>query len=132
MEIRNFQRGDEAAQVEIYNAAAAPLPKFKPASLPEVQRRVRARDFDPGQRFYALESGRVVGYCLVNANGRVSYPWCLPGHEPAAAPLFARTLVAAKARGLSKVFAAYRNDWPALSEFFVNQGFSRRARWSTS
>src|SRR5262245_60471321 len=47
MKIRTFQPGDEAVQAEIYNEAAAALPKFKPATSPEVQRRTRAGDFDP-------------------------------------------------------------------------------------
>lgn len=120
MQIRTFQPGDEAAQVEVYNTAAAALPKFKPATVVEVQRRTRGADFDPGQRFYAVENGKVVGYCLVNANGRVSYPWCLPGHESCAEPLFARVLEAA---GQRKLFAAYRGDWPAVQEFFLGHGF---------
>src|SRR5207245_8928551 len=95
MNIRSFKPGDEAVQADIYNAAAAKLPKFKPATVQEVQRRVRARDFDPGQRWYAVEGGKAVGYCLINPNGRVSYPWCLPAFEQAAEPLFAEVLGAA-------------------------------------
>ena len=124
MNIRNYQPGDEAVQVDIYNAAAAALPKFKPATVREVERRVRARDFDPGQRFYAVEGGRVVGYGLVNANGRVSYPWCLPGFEQAAEPLFSTMLAAAKERGQRKLFAAYRGDWPTVTSFFIGRGFT--------
>ena len=55
MTIRNFQSGDEAAQVSIYNEATAALPKFKPATLDEVRRRCRAADFDVGSRFFAIE-----------------------------------------------------------------------------
>jgi hypothetical protein len=125
MNIRQFEPGDEAAQVEIYNTAGAALPKFKPATVQEVQRRVRARDFDPGQRCYALDGQRAVGYGLLNPNGRISYPWCLPGFEDAAEPLFARVLAEAKKRGLAKVFAAYRGDWPSIHDFFVKHGMVR-------
>lgn len=125
MNIRTFQPGDEAAQVEIYNTVGAALPKFKPATVQEVQRRVRARDFDPRQRSFAVEGNRVVGYCLVNANGRVSFPWCLPGFEHAAAPLFAKVLEVARGKGIRKVFAAYRGDWPTVHDFFLGQGFAR-------
>src|SRR5207237_1205884 len=92
MNIRTFQPGDEAIQAALYNEAAGALPKFKPATAPEVQRRTRARDFDPSMRFFAEEGGRPVAYALYNANGRVSYPWCLPGYERLAEPLFQHLL----------------------------------------
>src|SRR6476660_6074203 len=98
MQIRTYQKGDEAQQVAIYNAAAASFTKFKPATLIEVQRRVRARDFDSTMRFYAEDGGQIIGYCNFNPNGRVSYPWCLPGKESAAQPLFDRVLHAMRNR----------------------------------
>jgi hypothetical protein len=121
--IRTFQAGDEGAQLGIYNEAAASLPKFKPASLDEVRRRCRAADFDPGMRFFALADGLPMGYTAFHANGRVSYPWCRPGHEAFAEPLFAATLEAMRSRGLPTAFAAYRTDWPAQREFFLAHGF---------
>src|SRR5204862_8365683 len=96
----------------------------KPASVQEVQRRVRARDFQPAQRFYAEDNGQVVGYCNFTANGRVSYPWTLPGQERAAAPLFAAARAGLKASGLTRAFAAYRGDWTAVVDFFRQQGFA--------
>jgi hypothetical protein len=125
MTIRTYQPGDETAQVSIYNEAAAALPKFKPATLDEVRRRCRAADFDPGTRFYALEQGRPVAYITFQANGRVSLPWCRPGHERWAAPLFERLLEAMRGRGLTRAFAAYRGDWPAARDFFLAHGFSQ-------
>lgn len=122
---RNFQPGDEAVQVAIYNAAGAKLPRFKPATLIEVQRRSRARDFDPRSRFYAEVDGKVVGYVSCLANGRLSYPWVLPGQEHLAEPLFQHALQALRQRGLSKVFAAYRGDWPTVLDFFRSQGFQQ-------
>src|SRR4051794_16759414 len=108
MTIRTFQPGDEAAQLGIYNEAAADLPKFKPATLEELRRRVRAAEFDPGTRFVAEVGGQAVGYATFHANGRVSYPWCRKGHEDQAEPLFERVIEAMKARGLRNAFAAYR------------------------
>ncbi len=125
MRIRTFQPGDEERQAAIYNAAAAELPKFKPATTVEVQRRTKARDFDPKMRFYAEEAGQVVGYVNFNPNGRVSYPWCLKGHEQLAEPLFQHMMQVMRQRGYRQAFAAYRGDWPTVCDFFVRQGFQK-------
>jgi hypothetical protein len=121
--IRNFQPGDETAQAAVFNEAAKSLPKFKPANPAEVLRRVRAHGFDPQSRFYAEEGGRVVGYATFQNNGRVSYPWCLPGHEGAAEPLFKAALSALRFKGIRRAFAAYRGDWTGILEFFKSHGF---------
>jgi hypothetical protein len=121
--IRTFQPGDEAAQAEIYNEAAAPLPKFKPATFEEVTRRCRASDFDPSTRFFAEEAGRPVGYATFHPNGRVNYPWCRKGSEGARGPLFHEVLQAMRARGLRTAFAAYRTDWVTQREFFLGERF---------
>jgi hypothetical protein len=123
MIIRTFQPGDEAVQAEIYNEAAGKLPKFKPATTVEVQRRARARDFDPSMRFFAEEGGRPVAYALFNANGRVSYPWCRPGHERLAEPLFDQVLASMRQRGFQQAFAAYREDWAGVGAFLEGHGF---------
>jgi L-amino acid N-acyltransferase YncA len=123
MTIRTFQPGDEAAQVAIYNEAAADFPKFKPATLDEVQRRCRAADFDPATRYVAEAHGQPVGYATFHLNGRVSYPWCRKGHEHLAEPLFEKVLQALRARGLKRAFAAYRADWQAVCYCFTNHGF---------
>lgn len=127
MTIRTFRPGDESAQVAIYNEAAAELPRFKPATLPEVQRRTRARDFDPTMRFFAEDGGQPVAYALFNPNGRVNYPWCRKGHERWAEPLFEHVLTEMRRRDFRLAFAAYREDWPQAGEFFVSRGF-RKAR----
>lgn len=127
MRIRTYQTGDESVQTSIYNRAAGDLPRFKPATTQEIQRRCRARDFDPGAHFFVEEMGVVVGYAQFQANGRVSYPWTVPGHEEFAGPLFAHMLETMKVRGLRKAFAAYRPDWLRVHDFFLSQGF-RQAR----
>ena len=127
MSIRTYRPGDEDSQVAIYNTAAAALPKFKPATVGEQLRRVRARDFDAESRLFAEEGGRVVGYAAWNANGRVSFPWCLPGHEQHAEPLFDAVLEAVRGHGVRRAFAAYRGDWAGVNEFFLRRGF-RQAR----
>ena len=123
MTIRTFQSGDDVAQVSIYNEAAAEFPRFKMATVDEVRRRCRAPDFDPTTRLYALAEGRPVGYVTYQLNGRVSYPWCRKGHEALAAPLLDHALDAMRQRGLSRVFAAYRGDWPVVRDFFLGRGF---------
>jgi hypothetical protein len=125
MKIRNFQPGDEPLQVGIYNEAAAELPKFKPATAQEVQRRTRARDFDRAMRFFVEEDGRAVGYATYSPNGRVSYPWLLKGYEHLAEPLFNHMLKAMKQRDMKRAFAAYRDDWKAVGDFFQKQGFHK-------
>jgi hypothetical protein len=126
MEIRTYRPGDEAAQVSIYNEAAGELPKFKPATLDEVRRRARGVDYDPAARFLALVDGQPVGYAGFQANGRISFPWCRKGHEAAAQPLLARVLHAMKESGRTRAFTAYRSDWAAQQQFFLNNGFQLR------
>jgi hypothetical protein len=123
--IRTYRPGDETAQAAIYNAAAGALPGFKPAQPEEVRRRFQARGFDPATRFYAEENGEVVGYCAFHPNGRVSYPWCRPGQESHAEPLFAAVVDAAKARGIKRAFAAYHKDWTGPATFFAAHGFPK-------
>jgi hypothetical protein len=123
MKIRTFIPGDDAAQVGVYNEAAANLPKFKAATLDEIRRRCHAPDFDPSTRFYAEVNGLVVGYATFQKSGRVSYPWTRAGHEATAIPLFEAVLQAMKARGLTRAFAAYRADWTVQRDFFLQQGF---------
>ena len=126
MRIRNFEPGDETAQVSIYNEAAAPLPKFKPATLDEVRRRCRAAEFDPHTRFVAVEEEQPVGYATFHPNGRINYPWCRKGYEGFAEPLFETVLQAMRERKLKKAFAAYRADWPVQRDFFLERGFEQK------
>ena len=123
MNIRNYQPGDDSVQAAIYNEAAGPLPKFKPANEGEVKKRTQVPDFDPQTRFYAVVGGEVVGYATFHPNGRVSYPWCRKGHENAAELLYDSVEKAMKARGIKTVFAAYRGDWAPPKEFFLSHSF---------
>jgi hypothetical protein len=123
--IRNFQSGDEVTQASLFNVAAYALPGFKPATADDVKKRTRARGFDPTSRFYAVESGAVVGYCTLEPDqGRISFPWCKKGHEAVAGPLFDAVLQSARERGLMKVFAAYRSDWQPVLQFLTDHGLS--------
>ena len=124
MKIRTFQPGDAEAQVAVFNAAAAELPKFKPAVVEDVTNRQKDPAFDPATRFYGEVGGKVIGYAGFHpVSGRVAYPWTLPGHAAAALPLFQATLQAMRARGLKSAFAAYRADWPSVVNFFQSQDF---------
>lgn len=125
LNIRTYRPGDELAQVEVYNAAAASLPRFKAATRHEILRRIRAADFDPSSRLYAEKKGRVVAYATFQANGRVSYPWCLPGEESCADTLFDALLAAMRAGGLPGAWAAYRPDWTGIHQFFLARAFTK-------
>jgi hypothetical protein len=125
MPIRPFQPGDEAAQARVYNTAAAPLPGFKPATAAEIERRFRAVDADPASTLYAIEDGGIVGYAVFNSNGRVSYPWCLPGAEGVREPLLRAGLAALRARGCPEAWIAYRADWGPVLEFFREHRFAQ-------
>jgi hypothetical protein len=126
LEIRTFQPGDEEKQAAIYNTVAAALPGFKRATIEDVRRRTKAKDFDPATRFYAVTGGEVVGYATIQANGRIGYPWSLPGHA-AEVPLFDAAVAACRRRGIKRIFTAYRADWTAQAAFFEARGF-RKAR----
>jgi hypothetical protein len=121
--IRTYGPGDDAIQVSIYNEAAAPLPRFKPATLGEVTRRSADPLYTGDTRFLAEVDGKPVAYATFQLNGRVSHPWCRKGHEALGEPLLAHVLQAMKARGLRKAWTAYRADWLAQLEFFRAQGF---------
>ena len=125
MNIRTYRQGDEVKQAAIYNSAAAALPGFKRATHEDVRRRVKAADFDPATRFYAEDEGEVVGYATFQQNGRISFPWCLPGKEAAAGPLLEGVLKAMRGRRLARAFAAYRTDWAAVTDFFQANGFAK-------
>lgn len=123
MQIRHYQPGDEVIQASIYNSAAQDLPGFKPASAEDVRKRTRARGFDPTTRWFAVNQGQVVGYCLLEPQqGRISYPWSTGGREASEA-LLAKALDEARQRGLKRLFAAYRQDWMPVRTFFEEQGF---------
>jgi len=124
MPIRSYQTGDEHAQARIYNAAAGSLPGFKPATVDEINRRSQSADPDPGSKYYAIENGEVVGYAVVGSNGRVSYPWCLPGAEAVREPLLGTVLAEMRKRGLPQAWAAYRGDWSPVLDFLRHHDFT--------
>jgi ribosomal protein S18 acetylase RimI-like enzyme len=125
MIIRNYELGDEQAQVEIYNSVAGRLPAFKVAKVDEVERRYRTTDRDPATKFYAVEDGAVVGYAVFSSQGRVSFPWCLPGFEHVQPALLDTVTAALRSRGARRAWAAYRADWAPVLGFFEAQGFSQ-------
>ncbi len=125
MKIRTYQPDDEVVQVAIYNEAVADLPKSKPATVDEVRRRVKAKNFDADAHFYAEDGGRIVGYAQFEAGGRVSFPWTLKGHEAAAEPLFQAALQSMRQRGHKTVFGALRAEWKTQAAFFQAHEFKQ-------
>lgn len=126
MQIRDYQPGDETAQVAIYNAAASGFPAFKPASVEEVGRRYGNPNGEPRFRLYAVENGQVVGYVAANANGRMSYPWCLPEWQSLREPLLLQLLKTLRAQGWRETYVAYRADWTPILNFMKHLGFEHR------
>jgi hypothetical protein len=124
MNIRSYQTGDDVAQVSIYNDAASRLPKFKPATIDELRRRMRG-ETDATTRIFAEVDARPVGYLTYHSNGRIGYPWCRAGHEVYGVALLNHALDAMKALGLKSAFAAYRGDWQPVREFFLGQQFTQ-------
>jgi hypothetical protein len=125
MLIRPYRPGDEEGQARVFNASAAALPAFKPATAEEVARRYRTADPDHGSKLYGVDgdSDEIVAYAVFNPNGRVSYPWCLPGYEAARRPLLENLLEVMRDRGFTEAWAAYRADWAPVVDFFREQGF---------
>jgi hypothetical protein len=126
MPIRVYRDGDEHAQARVYNVAAGSLPGFKPSKPEEIARRYHAADPDPGSRYYATVDGEVVGYALFGVNGRVSYPWCLPGAEPYHEPLLRAVIAEMERRGLPEAWAAYRADWSPILDFLRGHDFREK------
>jgi hypothetical protein len=123
MSIRSYQTGDEHAQARIYNSVAGALPKFKPSTADEIARRYQPGDPDARSRYYAVENGEVVGYAVFGSNGRISYPWCLPGAEDQREPLLDTVLGEMRKRGLPEAWTAYRGDWTGVVDFLRAHGF---------
>ncbi len=126
MPIRTYQPGDEHAQARIYNTAAGSLPGFKPATAEEIGRRDRGGDTDPESRYYAVENGEVVGYAVFGSNGRISYPWCLPGAETLRQSLLETMLLKMRKRGIPEAWTAYRADWSPVHEFLHQHEFTEK------
>ena len=127
MLIRTYQPGDEQAQARIYNAVAGSLPAFKPADPDEIVRRYQGDDADPGRASMPIVDDEVVGYAVFCANGRISYPWCLPGSEAVREPLLDAVLGEMARRAMPEAWAAYRADWSAVLDFFKAHALPREA-----
>src|SRR5438067_5671546 len=125
MELRTYQAGDETFQAEIYNEAAAALPRFVPASPSDILRRVQEKGFEPRTRIFAVENNRPLAYVAWQANGRIGYPWCRARAGQAREGLFTAALAALQKSGSQLVFAAYRTDWKDVGSFFLKHGFKR-------
>jgi L-amino acid N-acyltransferase YncA len=124
MQIRNYLPGDEVMQARVYNEAAGKLPAFKPANAEEIARRYRTSDADPASKFYAVVEGEVVGYCVFNPNGRVSYPWCVSHAAEVQPQLMDAVLDGLRRRGGREAWVTYRSDWTTILDFFLQNGFS--------
>ena len=128
MTIRHYLPGDEESQARVFNLAASQLPAFKPANVDEIRRRYQLIDPDPTSKFYGLDGTQVVGYCVMNPNGRISYPWCFPEASGLREPLLESVLAELSQRGVPEAWVAYRADWQPVVEFFKEHQFSEARR----
>ena len=126
MKVREYQPGDEAVQISIYNEVASSFPGFKPATLDEIRRRLSSPDKDPTTRLYAIENDQCVGYISFHQHGRVGYPWSRPGKESCQSLLLDEALSRLKQQGRTKTFAAYHAGWSKVADFFQSQGFEQK------
>lgn len=123
MPIRTYRPGDETSQAQLYNSAASGLPAFKPASADEIRRRYEAPGFDPTTVYYLVERDATIGYAVFGGNGRISMPWCLPGHEDRRDELLSAVLEEMAGRGIPTAWAAYRSDWLPVHAYFDGHRF---------
>jgi hypothetical protein len=75
--------------------------------------------------YYATENGEVVGYAVFGPNGRVSFPWSLPGAELVQEPLLDTVVADMRRRGLTEAWATYRADWAPVLEFLLGHNFTQ-------
>src|SRR5262245_145542 len=125
MLIRNCLPADAEHEAAVYNAAAARLPGFHPVTADQVRRAAAARAADHATRLCAENDGRLVGYAAFEPTGRVHPPWCLPGFERVAHPLFGAALRALAECRVDRAFAACRADWTDHVEFLEDHGFAK-------
>ncbi len=86
----------------------------------------RGGDTDPESRYYAVENGEVVGYAVFGSNGRISYPWCLPGAETLRQSLLETMLLEMRKRGIPEAWTAYRANWSSVHEFLHQHEFTEK------
>ena len=125
MLIRNCLPTDAEHEAVVYNTAASRLPGFRPVTPEQVRRVVTTRASEHLTRYCAEDDGRLVGYVSYEPNGRVNYPWCLPGHEKMAHELFRTALRSLAERKVHRAYAACRGDWADQLEFFADHGFAK-------
>jgi hypothetical protein len=125
MIIRNCLPGEAEREAAVYNAVASQLPGFQPLSTEEIRRASSGRGFDPGTRLYAEEDGKVVGVATFDPSGRVSPPWCLPGHERMGHQLLGSVLRGLADRKVTRAYVTCRADWAEQIEFFEDHDFDK-------
>ena len=126
MLIRNFVPGDAEHWVEIHNLAVAPLADHRVLTLDDARRRSASTGFDPGTHFFAEEENQVVGHASFDPlGGQVTYPWCKPGYERLANPLFTSVLRTMAQRKIARAVAAYPVAWTDIWEFFEDHDFAK-------
>lgn len=123
MKLREYQPGDEEAQVSIFNELAKDWPGFRPLNADDIRRTIRKRGFSPSSRLSVEVDGVIVAYITTREDGRVTAPWCRPGHEAAAAVLVRAALEQLRRTNLSRAYFVTRRDWPQTMTLMESLGF---------
>lgn len=128
MLFRGYRSGDEHAHALIRRATSSLYPGLPAATSDTLLDDISPSHFPSIVPIYADESagssGGIRGTISLRADGRVSIPECLPGHEHLAPELVRQAMKLAASRGLSRAVAIVPARWP-LDEVFRQSGFCR-------
>jgi hypothetical protein len=123
VKLRAYQPGDEEAHARIFNELASTWPGFEPLTAANILRSTRKRGFSPQSRLSVEVAGQVVAYITTRTDGRVTAPWCQPGHESAATPLIQAALDQLRQANLPRAYFVTRHDWPQTIALMEAHGF---------
>ncbi len=135
-DIRNYEPGDEVAQVEIFNQVIAEMSPYEPLiKVDRVKRRVSHPDFNPTSVKYLVDTtGRIVGYAecrIAPAGSRTSaflfYPLIVKEYrtEQNLDRLFSEVYAFAQSFNPESIEAHYKHHLEDAHEYFDRQQIAK-------